>query len=136
LTVASGTLYLNGDNTNTGPTFVQSGATLGGSGTIRSAVTVQSGGTFAPGASIGTLTLNNSLTLNDGSFSVFEVTHTPLANDRVTGLSSVAYNGTLLITNVGAAPLAAGDSFTLFEATSYSGSFSSIQPASPGPGLQ
>jgi autotransporter-associated beta strand protein len=46
------TLYLNGTNTYTGPTQVLSG-TLGGTGTVTSAVTVNSGASIAPG-SVGT----------------------------------------------------------------------------------
>jgi hypothetical protein len=45
------------------------------------------------------------------------------------------YGGTLTLTNVSATPLAAGNSFKLFKASSYSGTFSSISPASPGAGL-
>ena len=46
-------------------TTVQSGASLGGSGSVAS-VTVQSGGTIAPGNSPGTLTITNGLTWAGG----------------------------------------------------------------------
>ena len=64
--VNEGTLLING--TILGTVNVLSGATLGGTnGTIGGAVTVDGGGTLAPGSSPGILTVNNSVTLNDGS---------------------------------------------------------------------
>jgi autotransporter-associated beta strand protein len=59
--VNSGTLLINGSHTGAGGYSV-SGGTLGGNGSIATAgasgITVASGGFLAPGASIGTLTLN------------------------------------------------------------------------------
>jgi hypothetical protein len=49
--------------------------------------------------------------------------------------AAVSYGGTLALTNISAAPLAAGDSFRLFSATSYGGAFANITPAIPGIGL-
>ena len=55
-----------------------------------------------------------------------------VANDTVTGLTSVTMGGTLVINNVGN-PLAGGDAIQLFSASSgYSGSFDNIIPATPG----
>ena len=52
---------------------VESGAKLGGAGTINGAVTIVSGGILSPGNNgIGTLTVG-SLVLNAGSFSNFEL---------------------------------------------------------------
>jgi fibronectin-binding autotransporter adhesin len=68
--VAAGTLLVNnltGSGTGSGSVDVQSGATLGGAGTIAGAVTVRSGGALAPGASPGTLTVNNNVTFENGS---------------------------------------------------------------------
>ena len=42
------------------------------------------------------------------------------------------YGGTLVVTNLGASPFAAGDSFKLFSAAGYAGSFTNIQPVIPG----
>lgn len=56
---------------------VQSGATLGGSGTINlaatKAVTVLSGGILEPGNSAGTMTINGGLNLNNGAVLNFEL---------------------------------------------------------------
>jgi hypothetical protein len=47
---------------------------------------------------------------------------------------TVAYDGTLVVTNLGSA-FAAGDSFKIFNASAYSGVFTNIVPATPGAGL-
>jgi hypothetical protein len=62
--LSAGSLLFNGSNT-TGAVTV-SGGTLGGTGSISGAVTVNSTGHLAPGASIGSIGLG-ALTLNAGS---------------------------------------------------------------------
>lgn len=75
-TVNAGTLLVNGDGSAaTGAMTVGSGATLGGSGKIGGAVTIQSGGVLAPGNSPGLLTAA-SLSLNPGSTTSFEINGT------------------------------------------------------------
>lgn len=85
-TVNAGTLLVNGTHTPnttiTGAAFgyaVNSGGTLGGTGTIGNAstpvnvaVAVNAGGTLAPGASIGTLSVVGDVTFAD-STSIFKV---------------------------------------------------------------
>lgn len=72
-TVSAGTLIINGDFTQaTGAVSVNNGATLGGAGVIGGNTTVNSGGKLAPGASPGTLTFANDLTLASGSSLIFE----------------------------------------------------------------
>lgn len=66
----TGAWYLEGNNTNTGPTLVSAG-TLGGNGGVGGALTV-SGGTFAPGTpgvtnSVGDFSVAGAFTLNSGS---------------------------------------------------------------------
>lgn len=129
----NGVLRLTAVNTYTGPTVVQAGA-LAGTGTIAGPVTVQSGGTLAPGAaSIGTLTINNTLTLASGSTTSVRVNKTAGTRDQVAGLTSVVYGGTLVVSNL-AGTLTTSDSFKIFNASSYSGAFTSVTPA-PGAGL-
>jgi fibronectin-binding autotransporter adhesin len=71
-TVSAGSLIINGDSSGaTGVLEVASGAVLGGSGTIGGAVSVS--GTLAPGNSIGTLTVANDVTWNEGEAWVFEL---------------------------------------------------------------
>jgi hypothetical protein len=57
---------------------------------------------------------------------------TPNADQLVLSGQPLAYGGTLTVTNVGASPLAAGDSFTLFAASTYSNNFTTTNlPALP-----
>lgn len=60
--VAEGKLLVNGANNGTGAVTVATGATLGGTGTIAAPITVF--GTLAPGASVGTLGVTNSVKIN------------------------------------------------------------------------
>ncbi len=150
-----GTLIISGNSSYTGGTTVSGGVlevdgTLGagqvplslnstilsGNGTISDAVTVPSGSTLSPGnGDIGALTINNTLTLGAGSVSRFEINKDILTNDVVRGVTSVTYGGTLLLTNTGNTAYAPGDSFKLFNASSYNGYFAAFSPATPGLGL-
>ncbi len=70
-TVSAGKLLVSGSLTGTTSVSVANGATLGGSGGVigatATAVTVNAGGTLAPGASIGTLTVGTTGTGNSVS---------------------------------------------------------------------
>lgn len=120
----SGTLFLNGISTYTGLTAVNAG-TLGGTGAITGPLTVASGATFAPGMSIGTFTVGGAVTLSAGSTNLMEISKNAATNDLVTGATSITYGGTLVIKNLGGV-LAVNDTFKLFNASSYSGSFSAV----------
>jgi autotransporter-associated beta strand protein len=129
-TVSNGTLNVNGSIA--GAVTVKSGAALGGTGTIAGLVTMETGATLGAGTSIGTLTLGVSPSLAAGPTIVAELSRTNVqTSDRivVTG-NPIAYNGTLVLKNIGT-PLQLGDTFTLFNASSYSGSFS-ITSLTPG----
>ena len=68
-TISEGTLLANnttGSATGSGAVIANSGATFGGTGSVGGAVTVNAGGTVAPGISPGILTVG-SVTLNSGS---------------------------------------------------------------------
>lgn len=119
-----GRLDLNGYNTYAGPTVVQAGG-LGGIGSISGPVTVQSGAALMPGPSIGTLIIYNTLTLAGGSSTVMEISKASgsLTSDQVSGVSTLRYGGTLVVNNIGPDALAVGDTFTLFMAGTYTGSF-------------
>ncbi len=139
----NGTLTLGAVNANTGPTAVTAGALLvngatgagtvtvsggllGGTGTINGQVNVGAGGTLSPGASLGTLTLSSNLTLAGNTF--IEVNASTGARDQVAGLTSVAYGGTLTVSNVSGS-LAPGASFQIFPVTTFTGNFASISGA-------
>ncbi|HWX21540.1 MAG TPA: autotransporter-associated beta strand repeat-containing protein [Candidatus Binatia bacterium] len=154
LTLASantGSLALTGTNLYTGPTLVNGGAllvngflsnsvvtvnnggALGGTGLLLGPVTVNSHGTLALGPAIGALAISNNLTLASGSTNVVKVNADIAANDKILGVSTLTYGGTLVLTNLGVNPLAGGTVLKLFDAAAYSGAFAAIVPATPGP---
>lgn len=110
-----------------------SGQTLQGNGTVNGNLLVGSGATVSPGGAnaIGTLTVTNAITLS--STTSMEVNKTSGTKDQLNCAGTITYGGTLNVTNLAGA-LAAGDSFKLFNAASYTGTFSLVTPV-PGPGL-
>ena len=126
-TVNGGRLMVNGDNhAATGAVTVSSAGTLGGNGIIGGVTTIN--GRLAPGATntIGRLTFINTLTLAAASTSVFRLSKLPTTNDVAKVLASANLGGSLIVTNVSANSFAAGDSFKLVDAQTYSGSFASV----------
>jgi len=122
-TVSNGTLLVNGQiDTNT---VTVAGGTLGGSGTIRGPVTVLSGGTLAPGTSaIGTLTINNNLTLDGNLYFKVNKSLSPAQSNDIVSVSGTLTSsgiGTLTVTNMGPA-LVVGDRFKLFNKAVANGS--------------
>lgn len=147
--LAAGKLTLTGTHTYTGPTTVGAGTlvingvigdsfvtvtngTLGGNGMILGPVIIQAAGRLAPGTSIGTLTISNSLNLSGTT--VMDLDAAAGTNDLVRGLTSVAYGGTLTLVNLGGT-ITGSNTFKLFSANSYSGAFAGLTPATPGPNL-
>jgi autotransporter-associated beta strand protein len=127
-TVAAGRLLVNGSIQNSTGVSV-SGGTLGGTGVIKSPVTIEGGGTLAPGTSIGTLTINNALTLNGTT----EMEVSRSSADKVAGLTGVTFGGTLRIMLVGA--LNGTEIFKLFDAPpgTFTGDFSYELPQLDAP---
>jgi hypothetical protein len=78
------------------------------------------------------LTVTNSVVLS-GSVNV-DLDLANATNDMLVCNSTITYGGALNI-NYLSGPPASGASFKLFQAPSYSGSFTSINPATPGSGL-
>ena len=113
-TVEQGTLLINGVQTGTGLTTVQSGTTLGGYGTLGGDVVFETGTVLRPGDDArgngtGVLTINGDLTLasdTDSQFQLGEV-YTPggALNDLVTVAGDLTLDG---VVNVA---LTAGGSF-------------------------
>lgn len=123
-----GTLLVNSvTGTGTGTVTVASGATLGGSGTVGCAVTVQSGGHLAAGASsVGTLTLSApgpNLALNTGAVLDYEIGGTTVAttSDKIdlTGAGSAVTFGSTVTVNLSKLPGSTvdpdGKTFILFD---------------------
>ncbi|HEY3862417.1 MAG TPA: autotransporter-associated beta strand repeat-containing protein [Verrucomicrobiae bacterium] len=112
-----------------------SGQTLSGFGAVTGLVQTVSGSTLAPGSAsaIGTLTLAGEAGTNmlNGN-TVMKLNGDSLTSDLLYSSGSLNYGGTLVLTTLSGS-LAAGDSFTLFNAVDgYSGAFSSIVPSRPG----
>jgi autotransporter-associated beta strand protein len=132
-TISGGTLLVNntgGSGTGSGAVSVSAGATLGGTGAIAGPVSVS--GTLAPGASIGTLAISNSLVLAGVTSVEVSKSGATLTSDKVIGLTSVSFGGSLMVSNVGPDALAGGNTFQLFNIGG-SGNFTNITPALANP---
>ncbi len=130
-TIAGGMLSVIGSIPNS--TVTDSGGTIAGTGTI-GALTVGSGAVLAPGnGGIGTLSFNNKAVSLAGT-AAMDINKSAGTSDLANGIAALTYGGTLNVTNL-AGTLAAGDVFTLFTATSYSGSFATINLPALSPGL-
>lgn len=107
------------------------GQTLKGKGTVLGTTNIGSG-TLAPGNSIGTENFA-SLTLSGSSTSNFEIDPSAPQNaDLANVTGSLIEGGTINITLIGGT-LAKGQSFNLFDASSFSGNFTTVNlPALTG----
>ncbi len=110
-TVSAGTLQVDGALGATSDVTVASGGTLGGTGSVfasasTNTLTVQNGGTLAPGDSgAGTLTVNGNLALASGSTLAVDIAGTTAG----TQYDQVIVNGTA---NVSGATLSVNHSYT------------------------
>ena len=143
--VSNGTLNVTG-TLNSGGAVTVAGGRLAGTGAIAGPVTVPSGGTLAPGTvtalagdvnqapifGVGTLTINNNLTLAGNVLLEVDNSLYP-ASDVVNVAGTLTYGGTLTATNSGPGMLSVGDQFQVFKAGG-AGNFTSIL-GSPGAGL-
>jgi hypothetical protein len=121
-----------------------SGQTLGGIGAINGSLIVPAGATLSPAGTnttigittganaTGTITAASGVTLNGTT--VIKLNGSGV-NDQVQAGAGIHYGGTLNLVNISGSPLAAGNSFQIANAPSYTGSFANITPATPGTGL-
>jgi autotransporter-associated beta strand protein len=134
-TVSQGTLKILGALAAESAVTVSPGATLGGTGAVNGPLTVN--GTLAPGTDQpGTLTVANKLALTGTTTLRLSKSGATCLNDKVAGMTRVTYGGTLVVSKLGDAALAAGDTFTLFDSRASSGSFASITLPTLSAGLQ
>ena len=122
-----------------------SGQTLGGIGAIAGNLTVSPGATIAPAGTNTTIgitaganptgAISASANVSLGGTTVIKLNGSG-TNDVVQAGGNISYGGVLNLQNISGAPLAAGNSFHIFTAAGFSGSFTAgIVPATPGPGL-
>jgi uncharacterized protein with beta-barrel porin domain len=122
INVNGGTLSVNGNVTSASGLTVNSGGTLGGTGTVGN-TTIASGGTLAPGNSIGTLNVNGNLTLNSGSNYNVEVS--PSSADRVNVTGTATLGGATVNASFAAGSYVAKQYTILNATTSVTGAFGS-----------
>jgi hypothetical protein len=115
--------------------LIGSNATLTGNGIIGGLLTISPGGGFVPGSSVGLVILSNSPALNGTTIMEIAKNGATLTNDQVKVSAPLTYSALLVVSNLGPTALAAGDRFSLFNASAYSGSFSSFTIPKPGAGL-
>ena len=120
-----------------------SGQTLAGVGAINGSLVVSPGATVSPSGTnsvngntstnaVGAVAASGNVTLNGNTVIKLDGSG---SNDMVQAGGNISYGGTLNLANISGSPLAAGNSFKVFSAANYSGSFSSITPSTPGAGL-
>jgi len=118
--VATGTLLVNGTAPSTSVT-VFTNSTLGGIGSIGGAVTMQTGGTLAPGISahgtltnvLGALTITGPLSVSGPLVLRIDRAGTPKSDELIAASVTLNPGAILTVNNIGSTNLAAGDSFTL-----------------------
>lgn len=129
--VSPATLVLAGnglhDFTGTLGLIVTNNATLTGNGTVLAQVQIRSGALLSPGTSIGKISLNPPPLLSGGAV-VMQLSKSgaTLTNDELQVTGTLTYGGSLNVTHLGPAALAAGDRFQLFKASAYAGAFTSV----------
>jgi autotransporter-associated beta strand protein len=119
--VDGGTLAING--TTPGAVEVNSGAMLMGTGSIGGTVTLNSGGTLAPGASAGTLTVGG---LAMTPLSSLQIEMGATAYDRIIASGNMALAGTLNVSLIDGFMPTLGNMFDLFNWGTKSGTFSAV----------
>ncbi len=124
-TVSNGSFIVNGSLSGSALT-VQSGARLGGSGTV-GASTLASGSRITPGNSIGTLTINGAYVQGAGSVYEVELDPKTVTSDliRVNGQATLATGATLSIVNYTGGGFVAGQRYTILTSTGLTGNYGS-----------
>ena len=140
-TVEGGKLIVNGSHTGGGNYYVKDGATLAGTGTINSPVTIQNGGTILAGDSLilfsSVLKLTGNLTVSNGIVEFpFFATDNTIRNSRISVSGKLTLNNATLRLNIDQAQeIPDGTEFKLFSAigSTAGNGFTTIEPERPSP---
>jgi autotransporter-associated beta strand protein len=136
IVIAAGAI-LNAGLRNDGILALSNNQTLGGVGTVTGNLIASSGSTVSPGTnSIGLLSVSGAVQLH-GTTCIEVNKATATTNDQLFASGTMVYDGTLVVTNLGAA-FAPGDSFKIFNGgglPAYSGVFTNIVPVIPAVNL-
>jgi autotransporter-associated beta strand protein len=120
--ILNGTVFSNDGTSGQKGTIVESSGTLGGTGTLNlapgQAVTVQAGGTLAPGSNgVGTFTVNGAVTLQSGGLYAWQYLDGTGDLVDVNGTLTLPAAATVNVSGSGALPA----TMTLFTATTLDG---------------
>jgi fibronectin-binding autotransporter adhesin len=127
-----------------GTLTLTSGQTLGGIGSIVGNLTVNNGATIAPAGTNTTIGITSGANATgtiaaSGSVKLNGTTTLKLngsgVNDSIQSSADITFGGILNLINISGAPYADGNSFQIANAASYGGTFPTIVPNTPGPGL-
>jgi hypothetical protein len=123
-----------------GTLTLAAGQTMQGNGAVQGNLIINANAILSPGGTnsaigstnlIGTISASGDLTLNGTTIVKLDG---PGVNDVIQASGVIHFGGTLNLANVSGTPLAAGNTFQIFNAGSYAGSFT-LTPTSPGSGL-
>ena len=138
--VNGGRLIVNGSHTGTGAVTVASGATLAGTGSLAAPVTINNGGTLQAGDTLINakgLTISGALYIARGAIVNIPATSTKCNKLTLSGNVTLSDGATLTLEDgvLIDAP-AEGTVYQVFTLTkAISGTFTTIEPATPGLGL-
>ncbi len=119
------------------------GQTLAGIGGINGSLLISAGAVISPAGTnttigittgsnpVGELAASDNITLDGTTIIKLDGS----TNDLISAAADITYGGTLNLVNLSSSSLAAGNTFQVFNAATYSGSFANITPATPGAGL-
>jgi autotransporter-associated beta strand protein len=132
-TVNAGTLAVTGSIS--GSAVIVNGGLLAGTGTVGATI-IGGAGDLAPGFTLPVGTLNFASTLSLGGDAIFDIQKTgvSLSSDRANVTGALTLGGVLTVSSLGDT-LAQGDSFDLFNAASFAGSFATVNLPSLQGGL-
>jgi autotransporter-associated beta strand protein len=127
----------SGSATGTGKVIVKSGGTLTGTGYTSSAVVVESNGVISPGISgIGSLSLMNTVDMNEGSYYLAEINTDNMTSDELVVFGTINLDGILYLSVSGTKGFSENDSVKILNAYVAKGDFKTILPLYPEKGLE